>query len=1561
MSIRTARPGSTSETVQNRREHPPGRLRWLSSVAVGSLLAAALAPLAMVPAQAAVAGMGPVDPQNGFPTWYSDGTVKLQLCYMAGSGCLSEPPDASAPAAYPDNFPEEAFWFQATAEGGNLLFEAALEAAHLNGAVVPGEQMGFARLRFDMTGLVPGASYTFRHPYGVTTLTADPAGGKRPGQIRATIDDGVCTPSPRIPCDWVGVGEAFLGDYQTGATASFLRQVGAPAGTIGDINTARPVTGAPSGLNAVVVEGPNAGGPGVNTLTVNTFSVQGLIYDGPDAAPSTPDLTAASDSGRSNTDNTTNNTTPAFTGTVPGVGASEAPVEIILDGAATPAAATTTVNGAYSVPLDAALAPGVHRVQARTLNPAYTVDPETGLPTDPAVSQYLTSGTLSFTVDTAAPVTTIIAPFPSNPSADTTPTVSYRSDDPGAFHECQLLPSNSSWDPVCASPKSYDAQLNGSYTFNVRATDAAGNVGTPATYSWRIGDPDTVAPTLTGQSPASNATGVPSFNTVTATFSEAVSGVNGTSFVMQDPSGAVVPAAVTYDTAARRATLDPTDPLASSTRYTVSVKNTITDPSGNAFAGATWAFNTADTVVPTVTTRTPAADATAVATGTNITATFSEAVQAVSGTTFTLTDPNGTAVAGAVSYNATTRVATLDPTADLGAGTTYRATLTGGGADIRDAADNPLDTSSWTFTTATDSTAPTLSTRTPAAGATAVAAGANISATFSEAVQAVSGTTFTLADAAGNTVAGTVSYDAAARIATLNPEADLASGSTYTATLTGGATAIRDAADNPLETASWSFTTADTVVPAVSTRSPESAATAVPAGANVTATFDEAVQAVGSATFTLRTGTATGTGTAVAGAVTYDAVTRTATFDPTANLASGTTYTATLTGGTAAIRDAANNPLASTSWTFTTADTAAPAVTTRTPGAAATAVTVGTNVSATFSEAVQAVSGTTFTLRTGTATGTVVPGAVTYNPLTRVATLDPTADLAAGTTYTATLTGGGTAIRDNSNNALATTSWTFTTAVPADTAVPTVSTRTPAAAATAVAVGTNVTATFNEAVQAVSGTTFTLVNGTTAVAGAVSYDAATRVATLNPTADLAPATTYTATLTGGATAIRDNSNNALATTSWSFTTAAPADTTVPTVTARSAVPNATGVSAAADVTATFSEAVTGVSGTTFTLRNAAGTAVAGTVSYNVLTRVATLNPTANLVADTRYTVTLTGGATAIRDAANNALAATSWSFTTGPAPTVTARSAAPNATGVNVAADVTATFSEAVTGVSGTTFTLRNAAGTAVAGTVAYNATTRVATLNPTATLVADTTYTATLTGGAAAIRDAAGNPLATTSWTFRVGTAPTVTARSAAANATGVSQTADVTATFSEAVTGVSGTTFTLRNAAGTAVAGTVAYNATTRVATLNPTATLVADTRYTATLTGGAAAIRDAGGNSLATTSWTFTTGPAPTVTARNIVPNATAVSRATNVTATFSEVVTGTSTTTVTLRNATTNALIPAVVSYNTLTRVVTLDPSAALAANTRFTAGLTTGIADAGGNPLPATTWSFTTGP
>jgi hypothetical protein len=440
------------------------------------------------PAHAAVAGMSAVDPQNGFPTWFSDGNVKLQLCYMAGAGCLSEPPDTTVPASYPDNFPEEAFWFNASATSGNLgLYEASLEGAHVNGPVVPGEQMGFGRLRFRVNNLVAGASYKITHPYGVNTFTAAAVTGGG-GRINQTIDAGVCAPTDTTPCNWAGVGAAFLGTNAKTTTSTFLKQDGAAPGTLGDINTARTVTGAPSGTNAIIVEGPNAGGNGINTLTVNQFTVQGLIFNGADAAPSTPDLIAASDSGKSSTDNITNVATPTLTGTVPGMGAAnEATVELLVDNASIPAVGGSTLNGAYALDLPA-LSSGTHTVKARTPNPAYQLNPDTGVPVDPAVPQYLTSGTLTFTVDTVAPTTTIVAPFPSNPSLDSTPTVNF-SGEAGASYECQLLPSNPDWDNTCTTPsKTYDQQLNGTYTFNVRATDAAGNVGTAATRTWRIGN-----------------------------------------------------------------------------------------------------------------------------------------------------------------------------------------------------------------------------------------------------------------------------------------------------------------------------------------------------------------------------------------------------------------------------------------------------------------------------------------------------------------------------------------------------------------------------------------------------------------------------------------------------------------------------------------------------------------------------------------------------------------------------------------------------------------------------------------------------------------------------------------------------------------------------------------------------------------------------------------------------------------------------------------------------------------------------------------------------------------
>ena len=204
----------------------------------------------------------------------------------------------------------------------------------------------------------------------------------------------------------------------------------------------------------------------------------------------------------------------------------------------------------------------------------------------------------------------------------------------------------------------------------------------------------------------------------------------------------------------------------------------------------------------------------------------------------------------------------------------------------------------------------------------------------------------------------------------------------------------------------------------------------------------------------------------------------------------------------------------------------------------------------------------------------------------------------------------------------------------------------------------------------------------------------------------------------------------------------------------------------------------------------------------------------------------------------------------------------------------------------------------------------------------------------------------------------PTVTARTPAADARSVSQTGNLTATFSEPVTGVNGTTFVLRRGT-TVITSVVSYNATTRVATLNPSVTLLTDRTYTATLSG----IRDAAGNTMATTTWSFITGPAPTITSRTPAAGATGVARNANVTATFSEDITGVSATTVVITRVSTGAVVTSVAAFNATTNVLTINPSVTLASNVQYRVtiiGGTTRVRDLIGNPLVTSTWTFTTG-
>lgn len=342
--------------------------------------------------------------------------------------------------------------------------------------------------------------------------------------------------------------------------------------------------------------------------------------------------------------------------------------------------------------------------------------------------------------------------------------------------------------------------------------------------------------------------------------------------------------------------------------------------------------------------------------------------------------------------------------------------------------------------------------------------------------------------------------------------------------------------------------------------------------------------------------------------------------------------------------------------------TLAPTVTAVAPINNATGVPINnTIITAAFSEPMAPITGgATFTVTTA-APGINPTGTVALDATKRIATFTASAALAPLTLYTATVTGA---------KSLATGLplaspyvWRFTTGVTPDTTRPRVTLTVPATTIPGPTLGvptnTAITATFTEdmAPATITGASFTVTAAAPGVspAGLVSYAVGARTATFTPTAVLAAATTYTATITTVATDLAGNSlagnQAALPAASnyvWTFTTAA-ADVTPPTITLTNPANIATNVAINSAVNATFSEAMNPLT-IIFTVQPSGpplGTALVGAVAYDATLRIATFTPASPLAATTSYTATITGA----KDLAGNALAPglvpNPWTFTTG--------------------------------------------------------------------------------------------------------------------------------------------------------------------------------------------------------------------------------------------------------------------------------------------------------------------------
>jgi uncharacterized protein YhfF len=241
---------------------------------------------------------------------------------------------------------------------------------------------------------------------------------------------------------------------------------------------------------------------GAHTFQVRAIDQAGNVDPTPAAENWTVDVTPPDTSVSSGPANPTKQTsaTLAFTATEAG-----STFECSLDGAAfTPCSSPISYLG---------LAAGAHGFQVKARDAAGNIDP--------------TPASYSWTIDLAAP-DTVVSSGPASPTNQTSATFTFTATEAGSTFGCSL---DGGAFTACTTPKTYAGLAAGAHTFEVRATDAAGNTDqTPASHGWTI---DTAAPdTAISSGPASptNQTGATFVFTATETGSTFECRLDGASF-----------------------------------------------------------------------------------------------------------------------------------------------------------------------------------------------------------------------------------------------------------------------------------------------------------------------------------------------------------------------------------------------------------------------------------------------------------------------------------------------------------------------------------------------------------------------------------------------------------------------------------------------------------------------------------------------------------------------------------------------------------------------------------------------------------------------------------------------------------------------------------------------------------------------------------------------------------------------------------------------------------------------------------------------------------------------
>lgn len=610
--------------------------------------------------------------------------------------------------------------------------------------------------------------------------------------------------------------------------------------------------------------------------------------------------------------------------------------------------------------------------------------------------------------------------------------------------------------PLTAGTGYYVTVANGAITDTAANAYAGFTIPTTLNFTTLA---DSIAPTLLTSSPADDMTGVALTPTLTLTFSESVKAGTGAIQLVRTSDSTVMeifsPGGAQTAISGAIVTITPTVTLANNTGYHLSVANTaIQDMAGNAYAGftapTTLNFTTlTDAIAPTLTSSTPADDATGIAIAANLTLNFSETIKAGAGDIKLYQTAGDVLVesfsqgSARLSYGGTL---TIDPTADLTANTSYYLTVASGA--VTDSAGNAYagisGTTTLNFTTASDTTAPTLVTLNPTDDTLTVATTASFTLTFSETVKAGSGN-IEIRLAADNSLVEAIAADGArvsylGSTATFTPATPLTAGTAYYVTIAAGA--ITDTTGNAYAgisgTTAYNFTTvSDLIAPTLVSTTPADDSTEVSISPSLQLIFSESIKA-GTGAIDLRKTSGTLVESFALGGAHVNISGDTLTLDPTTTLEAGTGYYLTIATG--AITDMAGNSfagiLATTDFNFTTSatDLLAPTLSSASPSANGTGVAPTANLVLNFSESIAAGTGNIELRRV--ADGSLVETIAV--PSSRVtlsgaqATIDPVAPLDYGTQYYVIVpTGALVDLAGNPYIGLTTTSaYRFTTASP---------------------------------------------------------------------------------------------------------------------------------------------------------------------------------------------------------------------------------------------------------------------------------------------------------------------------------------------------------------------------------------------------------------------------------------------------------------------------------------------------------------------------------------------------